>query len=1519
MKRIQTNEYKNPSRIIGIQFSMLSPEEIQKNSVVEVVSRETIINNKLMSGGLFDSKMGVLEQGLYCPTDGLTYIDSPGYFGHIELAKPVFFIQHIKDIMKVTKCVCNKCGKLLINKTQYKHVLEWSPEERWEFVNNINVKRCGEFTDNGCGYKQPTKIKMEGFATLIAIWTNILVDGKAMTKRLTPEKLYKLFKRISDEDVLFMGLSPIWSRPEWMICKVLPVAPPSVRPSVKHDAQQRSEDDLTHIYMNILKNNNILKDKIKENASANVIYKHYQIVQYFVAMIANNKASGTSPIAQTSGRPLQCISGRLNTKNGRIRGNLMGKRVDFSARSVITGDPNLPITALGVPKKIAMNITRPVFVNSRNRAFLLKLVQNGPDVYPGAKTIERKNGDSISLRTIDRMSIRLEDGDIVHRHMMNGDAVLFNRQPSLHKMSMMCHIVKVMNHGNTFRFNVSVTAPYNADFDGDEMNMHMPQSMSAETELMFLPAVTYQIISPSKNAPIIGIFQDSLLGCFQFTRENVKMDALQAMKLLMMFPDIDVKKLDPNYKKTFNSFDILSQIMPPLSYRSKSNLYSAPEDDKTTNHIVEINNGKYIRGQIEKSILGAGTKGILHRICNDFGNETCVKFINNLQNVITEYMKTSSFSVGISDLIADQETKTKIVHVVEKQKQEVINLIHKLHTGIFENNTAYSNVVEFENQVSNILSKARADTEKIAHKSLSENNRFLKIVNSGSKGSLTNISQMISCLGPQSIEGKRAPYGFDNRTLPHFNKYDDSPTARGFIESSYITGLTAHEMFFHAMAGRIGLIDTAVKTSQTGYAQRRIIKSMEDILVTYDGTVRNHMGKIVQFTYGDNGFDSCKVENQMIPLVEMSIEDIYMRYDLVFDSSVSGKNQSVIFTKETKSKISRQMELLKTKCQEYINKMIENRDLLVNNIFSGKNDNRVKLPVSFTHIIANIQGQLELNANMMVDITPLETFKLIEEYYERIVNYNSYLRPNRLFEIMYYYYLTPKELLLYKHFNRKGLVLLLETIFLKFKQAIVHPGEMVGIIAAQSVGEPTTQLTLNTFHNTGVASKSNVTRGVPRIEEILRLTKNPKNPSLTIALKEFDQLEQDRASKYANMIEYTRLNDIVTGVQIYFDPNDQDSVIKEDINMLSQYYEYQKLIMNATGVDNSVNKKEKTSIEKWIIRMEFDADLMLEKNITMDDIHFAIVQSYSDRVSCIYSDYNESKLVFRIRILQSNSNTNKKTKGADPLDVSDDIQFLKNIQDILLKKIILRGVEGITKVIPRKLQNMMMKEEGKYIPKDVWILDTTGSNLLEIFGLGYIDYKKTYSNDIYEVFEVLGIEAARQVILNELVEVMEFAGVYIGYHHISVLADRMTYTKDMVAVYRSGILKDDIGVIAKSSYEVHTEMLLNGAKHGLLDRMTGVSANVMVGQQFLGGTNSFQIHVDLKEMEKLNTQAELITSEKLSSIEMLENKLVSKSSDCSTETIHIPNYLSGIVANASSSSVHLLEKECIKDNYDIGF
>ena len=473
---MSSNKMKSaPSRIIGIQFSILSPEEIKKNAVVEIKNSDTYVNNKPSAEGLFDPRMGVLEPGLVCPTDGLTYIHNPGYFGYVELARPVLFIQHIKDIMKIVKCVCFKCSKLLINKNQHKHILDYPLEKRWAYVAPLasKVRRCGESIEDGCGCKQPDKIKLEGFEKIYAIWEGIVVSGNNPSQkvniRLTPEILLKIFRRISDEDISFMGFSPVWSRPEWMICQVLPIAPPAVRPSVKHDAQQRSEDDLTHIYKSIIKTNKDLSDKMqKPDTTAKVIDDLTSVLQYLVAMIVNNKIKGTVPMAQRSGRPLQCIMGRLNSKNGRIRGNLMGKRVDFSARSVITGDPNLSIYQLGVPMKIAKNLTKPVTVNDRNRNFLLKLIQNGPDVYPGARILEKKNGESISLKYVDVNSIRLENGDIVHRHMMDGDAVLFNRQPSLHRMSMMCHIVKIMKQGDSFRMNICNTKPYNADFDGDK-------------------------------------------------------------------------------------------------------------------------------------------------------------------------------------------------------------------------------------------------------------------------------------------------------------------------------------------------------------------------------------------------------------------------------------------------------------------------------------------------------------------------------------------------------------------------------------------------------------------------------------------------------------------------------------------------------------------------------------------------------------------------------------------------------------------------------------------------------------------------------------------------------------------------------------------------------------------------------------------------------------------------------------------------------------------------------------------
>jgi len=1043
--------------------------------------------------------------------------------------------------------------------------------------------------------------------------------------------------------------------------------------------------------------------------------------------------------------------------------------------------------------------------------------------------------------------------------------------------------------------------------------MHVPQNILAETELRNLAAIPYQIVSPGNNAPIIGIFQDSMLGSYQFTRAGQKFTFREAMNLLMMFPNVQPQKLADAYTKQghITNFDILSQILPPLTLKYNTKLYKDATPDR--NHTLEIQNGEYIRGQMEKSVLGGGSKGLIHRIVNDFGNRVASDFIDNLQNIITEYMKTSSYSVGVNDLIANKHTYERITQIIIDRKREVQQLMEKIHLGIFKNTTAQNNRVEFETQVNNILNKARGDTEKEAEKSLKSDNRFLTIVKSGSKGNMVNISQMIACLGQTNIDAKRVPYGFDNRTLPHYRKFDDSPEARGFIENSFISGLSAQEVFFLAMGGRVGLIDTAVKTSQTGYIQRRLIKGLEDAVVMYDMTVRNNMGKIIQFHYGDDGFDSTRVEVQPIPLATMSIEDIYKRY--MEDTQTTLLD---VFSKGASTRIYKQREETAVKNKEMIDKMVSWRNQLIRHVFKFKNENSVNVPVAFIYIINNLQGQLDLTTNTVVDITPYEAYELIESYYAKLQSI-VFAPPTELFEIMYYYYLNPIDLLYKKRFHRKALTLLLETVLLKYKQAIVHPGEMVGVIAGQSIGEPTTQLTLNTFHLAGVASKSNVTRGVPRIEEILRLTRNPKNTSMTIFLKELDRESQDKAKFYSTMVEHTKLVDVVKSTQICFEPDDRTP--STDELMLQEYYAFEQMVEECNT--NQPQQQPPQPKSKWIVRMEMNREKMLDKNLTMDDIHFAIKKSNDGQnITCIFSDYNMDNLIFRIRI---NSDVfkkhTKKQKGiARTLDQSDEIYLLKNFQDTVLNNIVLRGVPGVGNVIPRKIANMVKdppkgleitKEGGEIVTKeDVWILDTNGSNMLDVLALDFIDSTRTISNDIREVFDVLGIAAARQVMYQEFVDVMEFSDVYINHHHLSLLCDRMTLTKDMIPIFRSGILKDDIGPIGKATFEVHTEVLLDAGRHADLDTMRGVSGNIMMGQQGLFGTNSFNILLD---MEKMAKQSKKTLQLKDPTAEI--NRMLGAGDDggkCSADSIRIENN----IGNIKRSNVIQI---CDDNKYNIGF
>jgi DNA-directed RNA polymerase II subunit RPB1 len=849
-------------------------------------------------------------------------------------------------------------------------------------------------------------------------------------------------------------------------------------------------------------------------------------------------------------------------------------------------------------------------------------------------------------------------------------------------------------------------------------------------------------------------------------------------------------------------------------------------------------------------------------------------------------MKSTAFSVGISDLISDQKTNDEIVQVITKKKTDVKNLIDQVQIGIFENNTGKTNEEEFETQVNSILNQATSESGKIGLKSLDKDNRFVIMVNAGSKGSDLNISQMISCLGQQNVDGKRIPYGFENRTLPHFTKYDDSPGARGFVESSYINGLTPQELFFHAMGGRVGLIDTAVKTSTTGYIQRRLIKGLEDLMVSYDMTIRTNKNKIVQFAYGDDNIDTTKVENQPISLVSMSIQDIYAHF-LVPEETGKIKTLSNIFLKNVNARYKKQLVDFMDKTQKYIDMMIEKRDALIKYVFKNKGDSVVNCPVAFHYIIGNIQGQCNISIASLVDLTLLEALEMIENCFNNLTKI-YYAPPTELFKTLYYYYLSPKDLLIVKRFNKAALTLLLDTITMDYKRAIVAPGEMVGMIAGQSIGEVSTQMTLNTFHFAGVASKSNVTRGVPRIEEILSLSSDIKNPSLSIYLNHEDERSKEKAQTIMYMLEHTKLEEIVKGVQVCFDPDDLNSLIAEDKDTIEQYRAFENMVEECNETSLQTDENEKS---KWVIRMEMDPEVMLEKNITMDDVNFTLKSCYDDQISCVYSDFNSDKLIFRIRmneVLKNGGGKGQKTK-VNPLDQSDQIYILKNFQDQLLQNVVLRGIKGIGKVILRKVVDNMVEHNGVYKKEDIWVLDTIGTNLLDVLGLSFIDNKRTMSNDIVEIYNVLGIEAARQAIYNELVEVVEFDGTYINFHNYSVLVDRMTYTEKLISIFRHGINNDNIGPIAKASFEETPEMFLKAAKHAELDTLRGISANVMCGQEGFFGTSAFQVILNIQEMQKLEAASEYNPMDADTEIEKFFGETNNPDDKCGVNKIAIQN------------------------------
>ena len=1129
------------------------------------------------------------------------------------------------------------------------------------------------------------------------------------------------------------------------------------------DDNQRMEDDLTHKLIDILRANDKVREKIDKEESAEVLDKYTAKLQYDVATYVDNDIKGLEPSAQRSGRPLRTLKSRFGAKTGRVRGNLMGKRVDFSARSVITPDANIELDELGVPEEIAINLTFPEIVSPYNRDRLLGYVKNGPDKHPGAKSVYLKADDrTVSLRYVNPDTIDIREGDVVHRHLIHGDIVLFNRQPSLHKASMMAHRVVVLPY-STFRLNVSATRPYNADFDGDEMNMHVPQSIASATELRYIASVLRNIVSPRTNSPIIQLFQDTMTGAYRISQPGVKVPEPIAMNILARLKLPFVRKGIP-----WTGSELISAAFPMMNYKGRINL----------------KNGQLEDGNV---LQKGGVSGLLHVVYTDFGPERCGQLINDIQSIVTQYNLYTGFSVGTSDLIANQTTREFVAEQLKKGRDRVAEILSAVHSGQFVNLQGLSDGAQLEDDISSALKEVAASINTKVIGSLDKANRIVQMVDSGSKGGEQNITQMVALLGQQLIEGKRVQYTLQDRTLPHFARYDDGVESRGFVQHSFVDGLMPAEFFYHAQAGREGLIDTAVKTSDTGYIQRRLMKSMEDQHVEHDGTVRNVTGSVIQFVYGEDGVDTVAVESQTCELALMTLENIYKEYALTPEDVNPFLTGAVAET------------------PDMVEELIADREMFVRSVFRFRKNDTVLAPVHLKRLITKYENPYSTKT----DLTPAYVVSSLNGFMKEFPY-------NKVFHTLLRYYLAPKKAIITHRLSQKLFDELMRDIRYRYIKSQTHAGEMVGALAAQSIGEPTTQLTLNTFHSAGTA-KANATSGVPRIEELLSASANPKRPGNTVYLRPDISSDQDATISKMKEIQRTTLRDITKSVRIYYDPPTNGTVVEEDMDILALYQEF--TISEGDACESP-----------WIMRLELNDAEQAARNIL--DLTEVVTKLKNEKslkiINCIHSDNSAKKLILRISF---------------DANVVKNPTMLRFLEDKVLDTV-LTGVHGVGGVHLRKVKNELVYDEkvAGYSQKEQYVLDVDGTNLYQLMVFPGVDGTRTFSNDIHEINDVFGIEAARLAIFEECSEV--FVQEKVNYHHLSVLVDSMTFSGRIVAVNRFGMNKNETGVLARSSFEETSKNMFNAAMGAEFDTMRGVSANIMFGQKPPCGTGFVDILVD---------------------------------------------------------------------------
>jgi DNA-directed RNA polymerase subunit A' len=822
-----------------IIFDVLTSDIIRKMSAAKINKTDLYDQEGYpIEGGLMDPRLGVIDPGLRCRTCGGSVGECLGHFGHLELTRPVVHVHYAKLIYNILKTTCSKCGRILLDETG----IEKFKSSKKSF------KRLKALVKTKCPYCGTPQKKIKFLKP-----TTYVEDGTTLTSVQIRER----FEKITQPDLIYLGLKV---RPELFIITLLPIPPVTVRPSITLETGERSEDDLTHKLVDIVRINKRLAENIDLGAPEFIIQDLWELVQYHVATYINNEISGVPPARHRSGRILKTLTQRLKTKEGRFRRNLIGKRVNYSARTVISPDPLIDINEVGIPLAVAKELTTSVVVNEQNIDYVKSLVERFPN-WPTVNYVIRPDGrkKKISEGNKEEILKEIEPGFIVEKQLEDGDWALFNRQPSLHRMSMMGHKVRVMPY-KTFRLNLVVCPPYNADFDGDEMNLHIPQGEEAKTETKLLMDVPNHVRSPRFSGPIIGCSKDHITSLYILTNGNYELSRKEVIELIRSCdPDIEIPK-----KEKFTGKEVFSLFLPPdfnIEYKAECCIGCSKclKEKCPFDAYVVVKNGKLISGTIDKKSVAAFSGKMLDKLDKKYGHKFTKKFLYDITRLALFFLTKYGFSVSISDQDLDDKTKKRIDKLIEDARRDVNRTIKDFKKGKIKVLIGRTPRESLET----IIQKKLADCiNKIAEKiekSIPKNNT-VSMAKSGGRGSMINLVQCAACIGQETIKGQRIKIGYHTRTFSHFKKGDISLESKGFVKNGYKRGLNPFEFFFDAMNSREGLMDKSLKTRHSGYLERRLIGALQDLKVEYDGTVRDSGKKIIEFIPGEDGLDPSKIQ-----------------------------------------------------------------------------------------------------------------------------------------------------------------------------------------------------------------------------------------------------------------------------------------------------------------------------------------------------------------------------------------------------------------------------------------------------------------------------------------------------------------------------------------------------------------------------------------------------------------------------------------------------------------------------------